>query len=178
MPSWGGRQITLIDLSTHTSGLPRTPSNLLPKDLDNPYADYTVDQRYQFLSGYTLSREIGTRFEYSNVGGQPARPRAEPPRGDGVRLLVRQRITMPLSMSDTVIALSPGQLARLAVGHDGALKPVTNWDFAALTGGGALRSTVNDLLKFLSAELGYTNTFRAPAGRRSANRAERNRGLA
>lgn len=175
IPSWGSRQITLIDLSTHTSGLPRTPSNLLPKDPDNPYADYTLDQLYQFLSGYTLSREIGTRFEYSNVGASLLGHALSRRGGMEYELLVRQRITAPLRMSDTVIALSPSQHARLAVGHDGALQPVKNWDFVALAGGGALRSTVNDLLKFLSAELGYTNsplkasmaaqlTVRRPAG--------------
>ena len=49
MPERGGRQITLVDLSTHTSGLPRVPSNFHPKDPANPYADYTVEQLYQFL---------------------------------------------------------------------------------------------------------------------------------
>jgi CubicO group peptidase (beta-lactamase class C family) len=40
MPERGGRAITLVDLSTHTSGLPRLPANLQPKDSANPYADY------------------------------------------------------------------------------------------------------------------------------------------
>jgi hypothetical protein len=40
-----------------------------PKDLRNPYADYRVDDLYQFLSGYTLPRDPGSEFEYSNLGG-------------------------------------------------------------------------------------------------------------
>src|SRR5205814_2806751 len=44
VPERGGKKITLIDLATHTSGLPRLPSNLHPKDPANPYADYTVAQ--------------------------------------------------------------------------------------------------------------------------------------
>ena len=48
MPQRGGKQITLIDLATHTSGLPGMPSNFAPKDIHNPYADYTVANLFQF----------------------------------------------------------------------------------------------------------------------------------
>src|SRR5439155_24786957 len=44
VPERGGKKITLADLATHTSGLPRLPTNLAPKDMSNPYADYTVQQ--------------------------------------------------------------------------------------------------------------------------------------
>src|SRR5580700_6544253 len=66
MPERGGKSITLLDLSTHSSGLPPLPGNFKPKDLLNPYADYSVDDLYQFLSGYTLLRDPGSEFEYSN----------------------------------------------------------------------------------------------------------------
>src|ERR1700691_2756108 len=44
MPQRNGKQITLQDLATHTSGLPRIPANLKPMDSANPYADYSVAQ--------------------------------------------------------------------------------------------------------------------------------------
>src|SRR5262245_32121737 len=43
MPRRGGREITLQDLATHTSGLPRLPSPFTPKNPANPYADYSVE---------------------------------------------------------------------------------------------------------------------------------------
>src|SRR5579863_7445460 len=58
VPERNGRSITLVDLSTHTSGLPRLPTNFAPKDPANPYADYSVEQLYQFLSTYQLTRDI------------------------------------------------------------------------------------------------------------------------
>ena len=66
MPSRGGREITLLDLSVHHSGLPRLPDNMSPADPANPYADYSVEQMYSFLSGYELQRDIGSQYEYSN----------------------------------------------------------------------------------------------------------------
>lgn len=43
LPARSGKVITLLELSTHSSGLPRLPTNLKPKDPRNPYAGYTVD---------------------------------------------------------------------------------------------------------------------------------------
>jgi D-alanyl-D-alanine-carboxypeptidase/D-alanyl-D-alanine-endopeptidase len=69
VPERGGKTITLVDLATHTSGLPRMPTNFYPKDPGNPYADYTVAQLYEFLSSVELTRDIGSKYEYSNLGG-------------------------------------------------------------------------------------------------------------
>ena len=163
VPERHGRVITLLDLSTHTSGLPRLPSNLQPKDSANPYVDYTAELLYQFLSTYQLPRDIGSEFEYSNLGagllGFALARRA----GMGYEQLVHTRIAGPLGMKSTGIALTPDMKARLAVGHNAELKPVPNWDFDALAGCGALRSDANDLLTFLAANLGYIKSPLAPA---------------
>ena len=68
VPRSSQRTITLLDLTTHTSGLPRLPTNFTPRDLDNPYADYTVEQLYEFLSSYQLQISPGLRYHYSNLG--------------------------------------------------------------------------------------------------------------
>ncbi|MEJ7810699.1 MAG: serine hydrolase [Gemmatimonadaceae bacterium] len=153
VPERGGKQITLLDLATQSSGLPRLPSNLRPKDATNPYADYSEAQMYEFLSGYTLPRDIGSRYEYSNLGmgllGHALARRA----GKSYEALVTERILQPLGMSDTRVTLTPAMRARLTPGHDMAGKPVANWDLPTLAGAGALRSTVNDMLTFLAANV-------------------------
>ena len=68
MPTHNGKEITLLQLATHTSGLPHMPDNLDPKRADNPYADYTVEKLYAFLSGYKLTRDPGAKYEYSEPG--------------------------------------------------------------------------------------------------------------
>jgi CubicO group peptidase (beta-lactamase class C family) len=66
-------------------------------------------------------------------------------------------------MNNTRITLSPEMRARLAVGHNQSMEAVPNWDLPTLPGLGALRSTANDLLTFLAANLGYTKSPLAPA---------------
>jgi D-alanyl-D-alanine-carboxypeptidase/D-alanyl-D-alanine-endopeptidase len=157
-PTRDGKEITLRDLSSQISGLPRMPSNFAPKDNQNPYADYSVEQMYAFLSGYTLTRDIGAKYEYSNYGvgllGHILALRA----GTDYETLVRTRIAQPLRMDNTRIKLTPDMQARLAHGHGPALKPVTNWDLPTFAGAGALRSTANDMLKFIAANLGLNQS--------------------
>ena len=163
VPERGGRSITLQDLATHTSGLPRMPTNFSPRDSSNPYADYSVEQLYAFLSGYSLPRDIGIRYEYSNLGGGLLGHALARASGSDYETLVRSRILAPLGMKNTSITLTPAMKQRLAVGHSAQLQPVSNWDLPTLAGAGALRSNVNDLLTFLAAELGYTKSTLAPA---------------
>ncbi len=80
--------------------------------------------------------------------------------------LVRKRILEPLGMNDTGITLTPDQKKRLASGYDPGLEPAKNWDFDALAGCCALRSTANDMLKFLAANLEITDTPLKAAMRR------------
>jgi serine-type D-Ala-D-Ala carboxypeptidase/endopeptidase len=151
MPERGGKPITLLHLSRHTSGLPPLPGNFNPKDPRNPYADYSVDNLYPFLSGYELPRDPGSDFQYSNLGvgllGHVLACRA----GTDYESLIRTRITQPLGMPDTGITLSPSMQERMATGHTALLAPAPNWDFPTLPGAGGLRSSANDMLTFLAA---------------------------
>jgi serine-type D-Ala-D-Ala carboxypeptidase/endopeptidase len=158
MPTHKGREITLFQLVTHTSGLPRNPENLDPNRADNPLAEYTAEKLYAYLSGYKLTRKPGVKFEYSNLGsgllGQVIALKA----GTDYESLVVDRICRPLKMESTRITLTPELKARLATGHNQFGYAVSNMDFQSQSGCGALRSTANDLLKYVSANLGLTPT--------------------
>jgi len=163
MPSRNGKEITLVDLATHTSGLPRLPSNLNPKNPENPYADYTVEDLYAFLSGYQLTRDPGSRYEYSNLGGGLLGHVLALRAGKDYETLLRERVLAPLHMNSTGIHLTADERARLAPGHTESLERTSNWDLPTLAGAGALRSTAHDMLLFLSANLGLTPTTLAAA---------------
>ena len=158
VPGRNGRQITLLDLSMQISGLPRLPNNLRPADFANPYADYDARRLYDFLSSYTLTRDIGEKYEYSNLAVGLLGHALSLKAGMSYEEMVRRRILEPLRMTSTSVTLSDSQKKRLAIGHDAKLRAVKNWDLDALAGAGALRSTANDMLKFLAANLDMTDT--------------------
>jgi CubicO group peptidase (beta-lactamase class C family) len=153
VPSRNGKSITLGTLSSQNSGLPRMPSNFHPADASNPFADYSVQQLYDFLSGYQLTRDPGEKFEYSNLGvgllGHALSLRV----GKSYEEMERDRVWKPLGMTHTAITMTPYMKQHLALGHDDAGKVVPNWDLSSLAGAGAIRSTTLDMLKFLSANL-------------------------
>jgi CubicO group peptidase (beta-lactamase class C family) len=158
VPERGGKEITLIDLATHTSGLPRIPTNFAPKDPKNPYADYGPAQLYQFLAGYSLPRDIGSKYEYSNFGAGLLGFVMSRSAHTDYATLIQRRIAGPLGMGSTTVALSPEQRARLAKGYDITGEPASNWDLDALAGAGAIRSDAEDILTLLAAELGSVKT--------------------
>ncbi len=159
LPAPNGKPITLFHLSTHTSGLPPLPANLEPGG-----PAYTHRDLYQFLSSCTLPRDPGSDFEYSNLGagllGHLLARRA----GLDYESLVRTRISQPLGMPDTAIALTSSTASRMAAGHTATLAPVPDsGPPVPLAGAGALHSSPHDLLTLLEAFLGYRETPLAPA---------------
>lgn len=154
-PDKDGQEIALVHLATHSSGLPRLPEDLLSsaKDQMNPYVDYHPTNLYQSLSSLKLKTAPGQKMLYSNFGYGLLGHLLELKAGKPYETLVREIIFTPLAMSNTVIQLSAEQHARLSPGHDPKGNVVPNWDFAVLAPAGAFRSTANDLLKFVEANL-------------------------
>jgi CubicO group peptidase (beta-lactamase class C family) len=148
-----GREITLLDLATHHSGLPSWPNNVKPADPENPLADYRAADLYRFLSKRGVARKPDVSFEYSNLGysllAEALANRARIAFPD----LLRQQITGPLKLSDTVVTLSEEQVDRLIQGHDTRHKPIHRWDMDAMAGAGGIRSTAGDMLTYLEAQL-------------------------
>ena len=148
-----GAEITLLDLATQHSGLPRMPDNFRPANPANPYVDYHAAQMYDYISKHGAGHANDTIFLYSNFGfgllGQALSLRTGMPYGQ----LVRNEITGPLHMEDTVITLSGSQQSRMIQGHDLQNRPASRWDFDVFAGAGALVSTGADMLKYLEANL-------------------------
>lgn len=157
VPVKGEQEITLGHLTDHTSGLPRMPNNFAPSNPANPYADYSVEQMYSFISSYTPTRSVGDSYEYSNLAQGLLGYLLSVNKKLSYEELMIQTIADPLEMPNTRIAFSETMKANLALGHSGG-EVVENWDIPTLAGAGAIRSSAKDMIRFISANLGYIKT--------------------
>jgi CubicO group peptidase (beta-lactamase class C family) len=163
-----GRPVTLCDLATQTSGLPRLPPGLFRRSLrrrDDPYASFSDRDLLVALAKTRLKTSPGARVRYSNFGfgllGYALAHRA----GTSYDQLVRDRICAPLGLADTGIDVTDDAKERFADGHNRRGRGVPHWHLGALAGAGGLRSTVNDLLRFLELQLTAPKTPLAQAAR-------------
>ncbi|MFT7669009.1 MAG: D-alanyl-D-alanine-carboxypeptidase/D-alanyl-D-alanine-endopeptidase [Planctomycetota bacterium] len=153
VPTFADQPVQLWHLSTHTSGLPRMPSNMARANPEDPYADYTVKEMYDALEGCDLERAPGERYAYSNLavgllGNLLVREQDE---AAGYAGLLRKRITTPLGLEHTAILLTPWMTEHLVPGYDVDQNPKQNWDLPAFAGAGGIRSNMSDMLRFADA---------------------------
>jgi len=139
VPSRGRRDITLADLATHTSGLPRDPTNLDLRSLDA----VRVFECGDGLLGHALATRAGLSFE----------------------ALLTRRVLGPLGMRNTSVVVDEERRSRRATGHSQALAPVPWWHFDAMAGAGAMNSTAQDMLVFAEAAMGADTPLKAAFAR-------------
>jgi len=164
LPGSAGAAITLRHLATHTSGLPRLPGNLddPSQNPGDPYAHYTEEALLAFLAGFRPKRKPGRINEYSNLGSGLLGYLLARHAWRSLEALLQERVLAPLGMHDTALTLVPEAAARLAPAHSGG-KEVSHWDLGILAGAGGLRSSTNDMLRFLAAQLGQGGAPLQPA---------------
>jgi serine-type D-Ala-D-Ala carboxypeptidase/endopeptidase len=161
-PTRNGSAIKLVQLSNHTSSLPRMPDNFSPANPANPFADYSEKQLYDFLNTHKLTRDIGSEYEYSNYAAGLLGYIMAAKKGVEYEKLMIDVIAKPLNLNNTRITLTPSMKANLALGHSSGVE-VENWDFTTLAGAGAIRSTAADMLTYLSANMGKVKSRLYPA---------------
>jgi len=157
----GGHNIALEDLAAHTSGLRDPPAKLI----DNH--TYPTQQIFNYISHAQLASEPGVHYSYSNLGmgllGYVLSLKAGVPYGE----LVKDRILNVLGMDSTGIAMNSTQAtsplpdtlkSRVAKGHLGGREVSLSFLPEVIQPAGALYSSANDLLKYLSANMGLIHT--------------------
>jgi CubicO group peptidase (beta-lactamase class C family) len=163
VPSFGGREITIGDIVTHTSGLPSIPPELHLTDMNNPYARVTETDLLGALAATQLTRAPGSQWEYSNFAMMVLSYALAKRSGKDFETLLRERLLGPLGMNDTYIARRPPHV-HLAQGHFSNAMPAVPWDFPVdMAGVGGVRATLPDMVRYLEAELGTRESEITPA---------------
>ena len=144
--------ITLRELSSHTSGLPRMPDNFAPEDPLDPYNGYGREHMLAFLTALD-SDDLEKKFSYSNLGAGLLGTIAAEAAGAEYAEAIYENVLAPLGMIDSGTSVSEENTSRLAHGFsEGADMP--NWSgFDALAGAGAILSSADEMLTFIQQNL-------------------------
>ncbi|HEY1243795.1 MAG TPA: serine hydrolase domain-containing protein [Hyphomicrobiaceae bacterium] len=160
VPSFNGREITVRDIVTHTSGLPSFPWRVT--EMNNPFAGLTERDLLDALAATKLTRAPGSQWEYSNFATMVLSYALAKRSGKDFETLLRERLLVPLGMSDTYVAKRPPRV-RLAQGHLPNGSPAVPWDFPAdMAGVGGVRATLPDMVRYLEGQLGTRESAITP----------------
>jgi D-alanyl-D-alanine-carboxypeptidase/D-alanyl-D-alanine-endopeptidase len=154
VPERNGKQITLLTLATQHSGLPRMPDNMKSVDGDDPYAAYPLEQMLTFLRGYTLPRDPGETFEYSNFGVGLLGDALAYHEHVTYATLLQRRVFAPLGMTESIVMTPHRRDPQLASGMTMDGDRTEAWTFDGIAPAGAIASTVGDMLKYVRCAMG------------------------
>ena len=152
VPSMEGRTIELVDLATHTAGLPTYPGPV--------QRDFSTQQLLQWLNGAHLQSKPGVKWFYSNAGFSLLGLAMADAQHATWATLVERQIFSPLGMVDTKPELNASEQSRKITGYDrdGSPLPDTPPFHPAMNPSGGLYSTLEDMMKWLHFNLGQTDT--------------------
>ncbi|WP_148685824.1 serine hydrolase domain-containing protein [Candidatus Nitrosocosmicus hydrocola] len=159
VPSYDGHKITLEHLATHTSGLPDFPTGWIRNH------SYTTQQVYDFVSNTTLESKPGTKADYSDIGMGILGHILSLKAGVSFDQLVKDKILNVVAMKSTGMRMNTTSVSvpeeikyRYAVGHIAGNEVNLEFVPETIQSAGAMYSTINDLLKYLSANIGLIQT--------------------
>ena len=145
-------EITLRELATHTSGLPRLPSNMPASDVLDPYVDYDSTLLIEFLEAHnppTLNKVPA----YSNLAFGLLGYICTVHSGSDYGTTLKERVLDPLGMTNSSAQPTDETRNNLAPGYSlGATMP--SWNFGSMAGAGSILSSAKDLLSFVEHNLG------------------------
>ena len=146
VPTLDGRAITLLDLATHSAGLPR---EIGPAPEGQTFLTWpTEHERWDYIGSTNLLWPPATIAAYSNVGYQLLGDAMAAAAGESYSALLQSHLAAPLSMTDTTVRPSAEQCARLMIGT-GQSGPGPCIDTSPSAASAGVYSTGDDMIKWL-----------------------------
>ncbi len=165
------QKITIDQLLTHTSRLPRMPLEFGTKEIEknNPYAHYTKQDLMEFYKEYIpleskkkkirkKNKKNKDNYSYSHLNYALAEVAIESSQNTSFEKLLTDKILVPINMTDTRVELSENQKKRLAIGYTTSGQSTPPWTFQSFKASEGLKSTAKDLIKFAEAHMGESNS--------------------
>lgn len=169
VPELDGRQITLADLATHTSGLPWWPPFPgEPPEFNLAFIAaavprFGIEEFKAWLADFRLQSQPGAVWAYGNTGYALLSMALAHRGGSPYEALLQTRVIEPLGLEDTTFRPTAAMTSHLAEAHDPTLKPAPPVDLGIFAAAGGLRSTPRDLSRFATAILPGSGARIAPA---------------
>lgn len=157
----GDRPITLEDVATHYSGLPRMPEDFKPANAEDPYADFPVEKLWEAVNTVKPVRAPGAAPEYSNFAFAMLGQIVARKTGMSYRDLIKSRIFKPLGMTHSDTMLTDTMKPASAQGYASDGKPTPHWTLTGFAPAGAINSTLTDMLAYLHANMAASDAASA-----------------
>ncbi len=152
-----GREVTLADLATHTSGLPRLPDfrgEPFSPEWNESLARYSIPEFKTWVAEAHPPPPVETGgWWYSNAGYALLAMALEHRGGRPFETLLYERVIHPLGLRETTFHPTSAMSRRLAEGHNPDLTPSPPNNLGIFAAAGALRSTPRDMARFAAAVL-------------------------
>ena len=156
--------VSILNLLQHTSGLPVRPYRFgtKEKDAQNPYAFYEKSDILDFYTTF-VPKNIG-EFNYSHTNYGLLEIILEKATGKAYDLLVEEYLINPMELDNSFVFFKERKEDVVTPGYDRAGRLVDPWSFASFGGSEGLRTSTEDLMKFMKINLGlidhpYTSLF-------------------
>lgn len=158
--SFQGYTITLQHLLTHTSGLSTGPAGFVRPYLralvftpKNPNRNFKAKHYYRYLKKFELDYIPGKEWDYNNAGygllGEVIKETTQ----RSWEQAVEEDLFQPLGMKSSYFEIDRGNKDRFVIGITAKGKKSKPWEMKFINPAGAIKSTLNDMLKYAAAQL-------------------------
>ncbi|MEO8001325.1 MAG: serine hydrolase [Arenimonas sp.] len=163
VPSFEGKPILLKHIVSHTSGLPVTPDFGSAPNMENPYANIDEASLLKTLATAKLQRVPGSQFEYSNYAMMLLTSVIAKRAGSDYETLLKTKLFVPTGMNSSYVNQKPKDI-KTVQGHTPNTKATPAWSLQTnVAGVGGVHATLDDMVSYLQAELGKTQSSISPA---------------
>lgn len=152
-------EITIYDFVIHTSGFPKLPLEFGVKknEPNNPYASYTKEDLLDFYKSYIPTEEGFGKYHYSTLNYALLEVAIEFATKQNFEAVLKDKIFVPLNMKNSCLTINEDQSNQLCTGYTIAGIATPIWQFQSFGASEGVKSTADDLLKFLSCNLNQTH---------------------